>query len=94
MTPSIALETAQPSVPKEETDVKPLQEGNIGSGFSENLKPWEIEGDTSNYYEYPLQPDSTQSKPTFAPNDSHPNWFDDDTNNLRQRSGTVPFLRF
>ncbi|MDJ0507858.1 MAG: hypothetical protein QNJ64_01175 [Crocosphaera sp.] len=91
---SIALETAQPSVPKEETDIKPLQEGSIGSGISENLNPWEIEWDKSNDYEYPLEPDSNQTKPTFAPNYSDHNWLDDDTNNLRQRSGTVPFLRF
>ena len=95
MTPlSIALETAQPSVPNEETDFEPLQEGGIGSGLSENLNPWEIEGDTSNDYEYPLQPDSTQIKPSFAPNSSDLNWLDGDTNNPRERSGTIPFLRF
>ncbi len=95
MTPlSIAKETAQPSVPNEETDFKPLQQGGIRSGISENLNPWEIEGDTSNDYEYPLQPDSTQTNPNLAPNNSDNNWLDGDTNNPRQRSGTIPFLRF
>ncbi len=91
MTPlSIAKETRQPLVPKEETDFKPLQEGSIGSGISENRNPWQLEGDTSNDYEYPLEPYSTQTQPNQAPNSSDNN----DTNNPRQRSGTIPFLRF
>ncbi len=91
---SIALETAQPSVPNSETEFKPLQEGGIESGISENLNPWEVEGDTSNDYEYPLQPDSTQINPNLAPNNSDQNWLDGDTNNPRQRSETIPFIRF
>ncbi len=95
MTPlSVAKETRQPLVPKEETDFKPLQQGGIESGISENLNPWEVEGDTSNDYEYPLEPDSTQTKPNLAPNNSDNNWLDSDRNNPRQRSGTIPFIRF
>ncbi|MGK7942755.1 MAG: hypothetical protein AB4062_21875 [Crocosphaera sp.] len=95
MTPlSIALETAEPSFTNEETDFKPLEGGGIESGISENLNPWEVEGDTSNDYEYPLEPDSTQINPNLAPNNSDENWLDGDTNNPRQRSGTIPFIRF
>ena len=95
MTPlSIATETRQPLVPNQETDFKPLPEGGIGAGISENLNPWEIEGERENDYEYPLEPYSTQTKPSFSPNGSDNDWLDSDTNNPRQRSDTVPFIRF
>ncbi|MDJ0510906.1 MAG: hypothetical protein QNJ64_16865 [Crocosphaera sp.] len=50
MTPLIALETTELSFLKQERDFKPLSESGIKSGISENLNPWEIEGDTSNCY--------------------------------------------
>ena len=87
---SMAKETRQLSVPQEDTDFKPLQEGGMRSGISENLNPWEIELDTSNDYEYPLEPDSTQTQPNLVPNSLDNN----DTNNPRQRSETIPFIRF
>ncbi|WP_198648868.1 hypothetical protein [Cyanothece sp. BG0011] len=95
MTPlSIAKETGQSSVPNEETDFEPLQQGGIGAGISENLNPWEVEGERENYYEYPLQAESTQINQNILPSTSDNNWLYGNTNNPRQRSGTIPFIRF
>ena len=91
---SIAKETRQPLVPEEESDFEALPEGGIRSGISENLNSWEVEGERENDYEYPLEPDSTQTKPSFAPNNSDNNWLDGDPKNPRQRSDTIPFIKF
>lgn len=95
MTPlSIAKATEESAVANEETDFEPLQQGGIGSGISENLNPWEVEEQRENDYEYPLEAESTRTNQNLAPNSSDNNWFNSDTNNPRQRSGTIPFIRF
>ncbi len=91
---SIAKETRQPLVPNEETDFEPLQQSGIGSGVSENLNPREVEWERENDYEYPLEANSTQTNPNLVPNTSDNNWLDGEINNPRQRSGTIPFIRF
>ncbi|WP_243397452.1 hypothetical protein [Crocosphaera subtropica] len=95
MTPlSIAKATEESAVANEETDFEPLQQGGIGSGISESLNPWEVEEQRENDYEYPLEAESTRTNQNLAPNSSDNNWFNSDTNNPRQRSGTIPFIRF
>ena len=90
----IAKETRQPFVVNEQTDWEQLEQGNTSGRISEKLNPWEVEWDTSDDYEYPLEVNSTQTIPNLAPISEDQNWFDSDTNDPRSRSGTIPFLRF